>query len=269
MVWPFFTRKRNLPIESSAADWKIIRVAAKDTAQRKREGGSFGSPQIKTACDSLDVKEQGAVGTITRAGIFGGLFRHTTTIVDFNHYRSGGHKGRFTAGTKDRAISIATTAAYAKLEASFVGTKARIVYGDLGENILLQEGQHTPSLYVGANIAIGQTVVLQITEANNPCYRFNAQPWADTAKKLWGDSAPNGEANQWFKSPHCPLNHIKFPGIRGWLARVVKEGRVKPGDVVRILDGGKATSETTQNSTQDDAGLPPAKRRKTSELSIP
>lgn len=160
MVFSFLSSKRNRCDD----DWKVVRVAVKDEVQRKLEGGSFRSPQIKTACDSIDVTKHGAVGTIAPRIMAGELRKRT--IVDFNHYRSGGHEGRFTAGTNDRAISIATTAAYAKLEAAFAGTKARISHGDLGENILLKgcpsATQDTEiGLYVGAKIAFANLLLWQ------------------------------------------------------------------------------------------------------------
>jgi MOSC domain-containing protein YiiM len=109
-------------------------------------------------------------------------------------------------------------------------------------------------LYIGARLQIG-TAIIEITEANNPCYRFNTQPWASAGQKLWGPTAPEGNPKQWFKSPSCPLQHILHPGVRGWLARVVTEGDVKVGDPV---------TRQPQSTKTTEVVAPPAKRRRKS-----
>lgn len=255
MVFEFLTGKR-LRQEDSATttvattmeennNWKVVRLAAKNEAQRRVEGGSFKSPMCKITCPQLELQTEGATGIRTS---WFGVFQQR--IVDFNHYRSQGHTGRFEAKTTDRAISLATAAAYDKLQKE-LGDSGKVQHGDLGENILIEGPVATSSkkagLYVGAKLSIGTSTV-QITEANNPCYRFNAQTWAAAAKRLWGDTAPDGNAAQWFKSPKCPLNHQVNPGVRGWLAKVVQEGTAHTGDAVRIV--------------MTNGGPPPAKRRK-------
>lgn len=262
----FLNRKRSRADETAeiGVDWKVVRVAAKDEAQRSEEGGSTKSRQRKVACDRLELKEKGAIGTV-EPGLLSRAFlgQRERLIVDYNNYRSGGHAGRFEAGTKDRAISIATTAAYAKLQHSFTGSNGQVVYGDLGENILLKGPSATENkesgLYVGARISIGDSAVVIITEANNPCYRFNTQTWADAGQSLWGKTSPNGEVKQWFKSPECPLNNKINPGVRGWLARVVTEGTIQPGETAKLLLAIDKKGEK----------LPPPKRRKTNKKSSP
>jgi hypothetical protein len=67
-------------------------------------------------------------------GIFG---RRYLTIPNFNHYRMPGHSGRFEAGTGDRAVSVATVAAYDMLQTALdnFGQNCKIKKGEMGENI--------------------------------------------------------------------------------------------------------------------------------------
>eukprot|EP00977_Amphora_coffeiformis_P017890 scaffold6007_cov183-Amphora_coffeaeformis.AAC.14 len=243
---------------SSSSLWKVVRLAAQDRATRERRGGDLKSPQTKHACDKLTVLQQGVTGIATKTSRGGWLFgRPTITMIkDYNHYRTQGHGGRFEAQTKDRAVSIATVAAYqAMREAGITG----IEYGDLGENILIQgpdkvANEHGNGLYVTAKLQIG-TTLLEMTEANNPCYRFNTQSWAAQARALWGKTAPEGNEAKWFQSPECPLNHQVNPGVRGWLAKVVCEGEIEQGDTVTLLVNKSETllrNDDESSSNQDN-----------------
>lgn len=276
------TRKRRssrLSIDSASSSWKIVRLAAKDKEQREKEGGSFRSPQRKISCETLRVTKEGVIGSYTRKPS-GFLFMSpskpvTAEVRDFNSYRSEGDPRRgFKPGSKDRAVSIATTGAYEMLrhgltvgqDSNKEGTSSLVQDGDFGENILidcpLAVESKEAGLYVGAKLKIGK-VVLQITEANNPCYRFNAQSWAPRAEKIWGDTAPDGEAKKWFKSPMCPLNHEVNPGVRGWLAKVVKEGEIGNGDEVAILpETTRSTKQSSDSMTSASKGPRPSKRQK-------
>ena len=221
----------------TATTWTVKRIAVKDIATRKSEGGEK-SPQRKLSCTVLTAETAGAVGEVPLS-LLQSLFRggkKATKMADYNNYRTGGHKGRFEAGTNDRAISVGTVAAYETLRATLPGVT--INDGDLGENILLDG----PSALAGADLAVGTHLqiggcVLALTEANNPCYRFNRQPWVAAAKAAFAADAP--EPSKWFKAPSCPLNHEINPGVRGWLAKVVREGEVRKGDEVKKVKGGR------------------------------
>ena len=125
----------------------------------------------------------------------------------------------------------------------------------MGENILIQgpdkiANEHGNGLFVGARLKIG-TTLLELTEANNPCYRFNAQSWAPKARALWGETAPEGNQAKWFQSPECPLNHVENPGVRGWLAKVVCEGEMEQGDLVTLLNKNKEDEESSKDEKEE------------------
>ena len=212
--------------------WVVKRLAAKSEKERKWEGGDFKAKQSKVSCATMTINTAGVVGHAK-----GKLFGFGYDIKDFNNYRTQGHTGRFEAGSLDRAVSVATVAAYDALREALGPEQGRLVKdGDLGENITLDGPSATSSkkktgdgLFVGQKLKIGAATI-QITEANNPCYRCNTLPWAAAGKALWGATAPEGNAEKWFKSPKCLLFNETFPGIRGYLAKVLVEGKVAVGD---------------------------------------
>ncbi|KAL1499198.1 hypothetical protein AB1Y20_013706 [Prymnesium parvum] len=202
--------------------WVLVRAAAKDKRTRVRQGGRK-SPQTKLECAALDLKTHGVVGDVPSllGSFLGGWF--CRRIEDHNDYRTTGHTGRFEACTPDRAVSLVTEATYSMLRAKLPGIK--ISDGDLGENLLvsgpaLEEGV---DLRVGSRLKLG-TAEIELTEANKPCYRLGFLPWARDAQKLYGET--------WWTHPELPLDHETHPGGRGWLAKVVVEGRTKKGDEV-------------------------------------
>ena len=141
-------------------------------------------------------------------------------MADYNNYRTGGHKGRFEAGTNDRAISVGTVAAYETLRATLPGVT--INDGDLGENILLDG----PSALAGVDLAVGTHLqiggcVLALTEANNPCYRFNRQSWVAAAKAAFAADAPR--AQQVVQGAFVPAESRDQSGR----ARLAGEGRAR------------------------------------------
>lgn len=270
----FFLGKRRAEANDEAPVWSVVRLGAKDKATRTSQGGDLRSPQSKTSCHSLTVGANGVRGTVK-----GWFF--DTSIEDYNNYRSQGHEGRFEAGTGDRAVSVGTVAAYTVLQEALQqegGGKPLVQLGDLGENILINgppaRATDVGGLSVGDRIQVG-TVTLELTEANNPCYRFNAHAWAPAAQKLWGATAPEGNPLKWFKSPHCPLNHEVNPGIRGWLAKVVQEGEITIEDTAKIVvvednkeEGTDSSTDTTSNTStslsgDSSPGPSPTKKRKT------
>ena len=210
-------------------------MAVKDKAMRAAEGGDR-SVQRKLACPLLHVQTEGAIGE-HGSGLMFMMFGRNRRIVDFNSYRTRGHAGRFNPGSNDRAISVATIAAYEALRSSMPADAAlQISDGDLGENILLDgptAGANAEGgLRVGQRLEIGGCT-LELTEANKPCYRFNSESWAAAAKAAFSSDAPEEKGEKWFKSPRCPLSVEHRPGVRGWLAKVVREGVVCVGDAAR------------------------------------
>ena len=184
---------------------------------RKIEGGDTSNP-AKPLCDVLRVKFDGCGGEVTNFG-------KSIKINDFNHYRSRGHDGQFSPGTKDRALSLMTAASYDALRLALPTSNVR--NGDLGENVILG-GPTSDDLQVGRRLRLGPTCVVEITQANTPCFRLNNVSWAAAAKKKWGD-----ERVRWFKNDVCPLSRY---GGRGWLCKVLTEGDVRKNDVVTFCD---------------------------------
>ena len=94
-------------------------------------------------------------------------------------------------------------------------------------------------LRVGLRLAIGDHAVIELTEANKPCYRLNCLAWAAAAQKAYGDGS------KWYNAEACPLSREGSPGGRGWLAKVITEGEVRPGDVVRPVAAAPAAESTS------------------------
>ncbi|CAB9508528.1 expressed unknown protein [Seminavis robusta] len=242
--------------ESDPPPWRVVRLAARDRETRKKQGGTMKSKQKKVLCEKLEIIKDGCKGTAK------GLFFTKYNIQDYNHYRMQGDSRKFEAGTMDRAVSISTVSAYDTLQKALDHTgKIKVERGDLGENILIDGPPATATtvgskdasgLFVGAKIRVG-SALLEVTEANNPCYRFNTQSWAPHAKEIWGNSAPDGNCAKWFKSPQCPLNHQVNPGVRGWLARVVEEGETRTGDQAQLVLGEEEEVEQTEEVVPDAA----------------
>mmetsp|Transcript_66328 Transcript_66328/g.186819 ORF Transcript_66328/g.186819 Transcript_66328/m.186819 type:complete len:113 (+) Transcript_66328:631-969(+) len=94
--------------------------------------------------------------------------------------------------------------------------------------MLLEGPGHTGAdLRVGMVLQVGDEVVLELTEANKPCYRLGHVQWAAEAERAFG--------KKWWASDRLPLTANQPTGGRGWLARVVAEGTVAPGAAVRVL----------------------------------
>ena len=97
--------------------------------------------------------------------------------------------------------------------------------GSIGENILLSGPafEAGKDLKVGTRLRLGEKATLQVTEANNPCYRLGYTSWAKHAQAKFGE--------KWWEHHALPLSLQHHPGGRGWLCKVVVEGTVKPGDI--------------------------------------
>merc|ERR1712224_344984 len=96
--------------------------------------------------------------------------------------------------------------------------------GSIGENLLLSGPAYEAGkdLAVGTRLRLGEVATIELTEANNPCFRLGFTSWAERAKAKSGD--------KWWEHPDLPLSKEHHPGGRGWLCKVVVEGTVRPGD---------------------------------------
>lgn len=121
---------------------------------------------------------------------------------DYNNYRTR-HKN----STNDRAVSLITT----NLLDSFREEGWDVSPGDLGENITLFGDIF---FEIGDTFTIG-TVILQITEDIEPCNNLMFLPYI-------------GRENR--KAFINTLN-----GRRGWYAKVLTEGTIIPGDIVKKI----------------------------------
>ena len=132
---------------------------------------------------------------VTEAGVEG----------DYNVYRQAKK-----AGTKDYAVML--------LSIETLHTLASegwpVAPGDLGENVTL-EGFAYDTLAVGDRVALGGDVVVEISEACQPCINLATLPYVGQAK--------------------IALFLKTLLGRRGWYARVIVEGRLqKDQDVRRV-----------------------------------
>jgi MOSC domain-containing protein YiiM len=115
-------------------------------------------------------------------------------------------------------------------------TGTNICDGDLGENFILVGPDWEASgmgLHVGTVLKLGEKVVIELTEANEPCYRMQHLPWAAAAKRVYGKSNTDPRFEEkWWDGPSCVLSK---EGGRGWLARVLVEGEVAEGNVCTVV----------------------------------
>ena len=201
----------------------MLTCAAKDEQGRKLDGGDK-SPQTKLECTELDLRMDSVIGTTKPTGLAAWTGSKGKRVSDFNGYRSRGHAGLFEPGTLDRAISVLTTDVYDELRRLLPRTT--VPYGDLGENFLVAgPSRHDGrDLRVGTRLRLGDDAVIELTEANKPCHRLQYLKWSGAAKRAIG-------VDRWWNEPACPLAPT-HPGGRGWLAKVVVPGRVRPGDAV-------------------------------------
>jgi len=200
--------------------WRVRRCAAKEKKMREAEGGNR-SQQRKVNCTFVTVNMDGVMGVVQG-------WWNSKQVADHNEYRTQGHQGNFEPGTRDRAVSIVTASVYDELRAILPG--AKIAFGDLGENFLVEGPSHDGlDLVVGTRLRIGANVELELTEANKPCFRLKYLRWGSIAEKKFGE--------QWWKNTDLPLAGKQCTGGRGWLAKVIVEGDVFPGDAVNVVVG--------------------------------
>ena len=237
-------RPREAPRDPSA--WIVTRCAAWSAERRQVAEKKLGknwqcgkglslTPPRKPAVASLGASLDG-VYCCESSGLWSwGEQKH---VKDANHFRQQGMQSTddcpgFSQGTNDRAVSLSTVDAYDAIRLQLPGVK--VLDGDLGENIILDGPQFQAGngLDVGTVLRIGQSLEIQLTEVNKPCYRMQYVPWSAAAALRW-TNVKEITKSSWRKDPSCPLSQ---PGGRGWLAKVLVEGEIKPGDQCIVVGG--------------------------------
>jgi MOSC domain-containing protein YiiM len=122
---------------------------------------------------------------------------------DFNVYR---HERK--NDTSDRALLLYPSETLAALNAE----GWPVAPGDIGENLTI-DGIPYDAMKPGTRWAVGPALVLEISEACNPCKTLGKLPYIGAEK--------------------VDRFMATMKGRRGWYARVVKEGIVTAGDAVR------------------------------------
>lgn len=227
--------------------WTVSRCASNGDAQRRKKLECEAGKQDWRECKGTSISAPGKAAVsrlqVEVDGVYteerGGLFGAPKLAKDYNHFRScgysrppskiGGTARSFKPNCNDRAVSISTAAAYDALRAAL--PDSRIGDGDLGENIVVVG---VPSYAAGdesgwkegARLRLGERVVIELTEANMPCYRMQYVAWHASALAKW----PR-EDGKWWRHPSCPLSK---EGGRGWLGRVLVAGEVTTGDEVAL-----------------------------------
>lgn len=112
-------------------------------------------------------------------------------------------KNRKYHGGPDRALCLYSEEFYAWLREQGVDVGS----GDVGENFTTR-GLDLLGLRVGDRLRVGEWCVIQLTDVREPCRQL----------KKWDGRFPK----------------LMF-GRSGWMAKVVREGEVKPGDPIEVL----------------------------------
>ena len=112
-------------------------------------------------------------------------------------------KNRKYHGGPDRAVCLYSEELYAEMRDEGVD----VGNGDFGENFTTR-GLNLQDLSVGKRLRVGATCVIEITDVREPC----------------------GQLRKW--DPRMPRLIV---GRSGWVAKVVEEGVVKPGDPIDVL----------------------------------
>jgi len=90
-------------------------------------------------------------------------------------------------------------------------------HGSMGENLTL-EGLLESDVWIGDRLQAG-SVLLEITEPRQPCYKFNAKMGFSHAAKM-----------------------MLQAGCSGFYLRVIETGELQAGDAVRLIPGKRETS---------------------------
>lgn len=113
-------------------------------------------------------------------------------------------------GGPDRALCLFSLERIAELQRE----GHPIVPGSVGENITV-EGMDWLLLTPGVRLALGDEVVVEITSYTNPC---------------------NSIAASFIKGDYKRISQKKHPGHSRLYARIIKTGRVRAGQQVRLLE---------------------------------
>jgi MOSC domain-containing protein YiiM len=136
---------------------------------------------------------------------------------DYNHYRSIALKG-----TPDRAVSLLTTDTMELLRSY----EYPVADGDLGENMLLDKVCYSffePGKQYRFKCSENE-VVLEITEPVIPCANLCKLPYINNDSKTPKERIKDCQE-------FISLLDSK-PGLRGWYAKVIKEGAIVPESVL-------------------------------------
>jgi MOSC domain-containing protein YiiM len=126
-------------------------------------------------------------------------------------------KNRKYHGGLDRAVCLFSEELYADLRAEGVG----LVNGAVGENFTTR-GVNLQQLAKGDQLRVGAECVIELTDIRVPCRTLT----------------------KW----HARLHHM-IQGRSGWVAKVIAEGIVRPGDTIQVLP-----RETRQRHTKEKTG---------------
>ena len=186
------------------------------TAHRTYQDDGNSKPSGRDYTTRKDEQTDGIV--VTKKGI----------RDDYNHYRTVALKG-----TRDRAVSLWTTDILEWLHQSSDYKDVRL--GDFGENVSI-EGVNYTYFRVGEQYQFISSlekenastkedcVILEITERMEPCGNLCKLPYIND---------PKIKPMERIKKCQEFLTVLdKEDGLRGWYAKVVQEGTIRPGDSV-------------------------------------
>lgn len=128
-------------------------------------------------------------------------------------------------GGLEKAVYVYPVEHYAlwKREVPWLATLApEHLYGMVGENLTVS-GLTEEEVYVGDRLTLGD-VVLEVTKAREPCYKFNAKMKSKYAAKF-----------------------MVSRDICGWYCRVVTAGPLKPGLSIGVTAGQRELSIARQS----------------------
>jgi MOSC domain-containing protein YiiM len=158
-------------------------------------------------------------GTIVQLSVSpGGLPKRPVAEARVTHEGLEGdaHRNREHHGGLERAVCLFALAAIHGL----VAEGHRVTPGALGENVTT-EGLDWSTVVPGAHLLLGEHVLLQITKYTSPCFNI----------------APLFQGRDFSR-----VSQKRHPGWSRVYARVLLEGRVRPGDHVRIVGDLEAAS---------------------------
>lgn len=153
------------------------------------------------------------VGRIAQISISGGgvpKLRVEEARVTVTGLEGDAHRNLAHHGGPDRAVCLYSSEALHELAAEGHAVQP----GTLGENVTVEKIDWA-TLTPGTYVALGNSVVLQVTRYTTPCFKIAA-------------AFRHGDVSR--------VSQKRRPGWSRVYARVVVEGRIRSGDVVRVLD---------------------------------